>query len=316
MTTKLERSSLHADLTATNELLEKSPPEDVLGRIGLTSRRDEIVQAIAALDARPNSRASTLVQFSGTPVIGSVGIKSDFAGTALKNYQDVVAKVLALQQSGNLGERGVVPHRDAATLHLTNIVHGSFGFILEELSGAAQEEFLESALKSAVEETARLVSLFADEDEDRFASALVNTDRRVFDGVAEFISFISQNGATFRLVSSNIDRTFNTALMQVAGERARLTHMSEGERELVGELRGVLPEAHRFEFRTAEGEVIQGAVSRQISSDRLQAMYLEFMDQPVRAVMQVRRIERAGRELRQSYTLIATRLEVPQGQPG
>ena len=40
-------------------------------------------------------------------------------------------------RSGGLGQRGIVPNKGASTLHITNIVRGSFGFLLEEVQSTA-----------------------------------------------------------------------------------------------------------------------------------------------------------------------------------
>ena len=37
-----------------------------------------------------------------------------------------------------LAERGTVPRRSSSTLHITNIVRGSFGFLLEEVQPQLQ----------------------------------------------------------------------------------------------------------------------------------------------------------------------------------
>ncbi len=48
MTPRLERDFLAADLAAVEELLATAPPEDILGRMGLEARREEIHVELAA----------------------------------------------------------------------------------------------------------------------------------------------------------------------------------------------------------------------------------------------------------------------------
>jgi hypothetical protein len=107
-------------------------------------------------------------------------------------------------------------------------------------------------------------------------------------------------------VSSDLDKTFGSPEIAVAAERAQLTHMAEDEEEFVGELQGVLPEAHRFEFRISPtDEMIDGAVSSEISSSNLLGLFRHLAGQRCRARVQVRKIERPGKSPRVSYLLLS-----------
>ena len=136
---KLERDFAHADLAAVQGLLAQLGDEDIMARFGLEARRDELQQTIETLDAAPDEPvASAALFFGGGPVIGARGIESEFAGSAVTKFQDIVAKVLA-HETGGLGQRGIVPNKGASTLHITNIVRGSFGFLLEEVQPHQQQ---------------------------------------------------------------------------------------------------------------------------------------------------------------------------------
>src|SRR6516165_2720006 len=124
---KLERDFAHADIAAVSSLLGQLSEEDVMVRFGLEARLQELRKTLADLEAvKDEPTASAALFFGGQPVIGSKGIESEFAGAAVTKFQDLVAKVLA-QQAGGLGLRGIVPNKGASTLHITNIVRGSFG---------------------------------------------------------------------------------------------------------------------------------------------------------------------------------------------
>lgn len=306
MTKKLERDQVAGDLAAVTSMLNAIPAGDILGRIGFEARREELFQSLQDLTSRPEFHAAAALFFTGGPVIGTQGIRGDFAGGALTRFQDVVAKVLADRQGGSLAQRGVVPHREAAALHLTNIARGSFGLLLEELDDNPQKSMLETELKAAVDETARIVGSFADSDEEPFAAFLVKSNPRVFDAVADFFKFMSGNGAGFRLVSGDLDRAFGSPEIAMATERAISTRIVDDEEEFEGELRGVLPEAHRFEFRVSPGgETIEGAVSTEISSEALLHLFTDLAGRRSLARMQVRRIERPARRPRVSYVLLS-----------
>lgn len=310
MIRKLAHDEAAADLATVDSILQSIPEDDVLGRIGFEARRDKLAHSLFESEALPEVHAGAALVFAGDPVKGALGIRSDFAGGALARYQDMVAKVLAQRARGNLGQRGVVPHREAATLHLTNVMHGSFGFVLEELEGERQEPMFATELKSAVDETARLIACFADEDDERFTTALVDSDPRVFDALGEFFKFVRVNGALFRLVSGNLDMNFTNRAVEVAAERAAISHLAEAQEEFAGELQGVLPEAHRFEFKVSpHGEIIDGAVSSEMTSENLLNLYRRLSGRRSRARMQVRKIERQGKSPRVSYVLLSAEID-------
>jgi hypothetical protein len=49
---RLEHDHLSAHLAAVEELLSSAPPGDVLGRMSLTERRDEVRKALAEVESR------------------------------------------------------------------------------------------------------------------------------------------------------------------------------------------------------------------------------------------------------------------------
>ncbi len=177
-------------------------------------------------------------------------------------FQDIVAKVLA-DESGRLGQRGVVANKAAATLHITNIVRGSFGFLLEEAQ--PQQPLLDTQLKTAVDDAARLLDAFGRAlDEEEFRSAVENfIDPRVLSTARGFpsTSCARQMDATLRFVAGGRDRSFGAEAVERAAERATTTSVEDTDgTTLAGQLAGVLPDAHQFEFRTAEQGTIRGRV--------------------------------------------------------
>lgn len=300
-TRKLERDFAYADLAAVNSLLAQLTDEDIMMRIGLEARVEELQQSIAELEhVRDAPTASALLFFGGRPVFGSHGIESEFAGAAVMKFQDIVAKVLA-DETGHLGQRGVVAHKADATLHITNIVRGSFGFLLEETQ--TQQPLLDSQLKTAVDDTTRLLDAFGDADEEAYRSAVETIDQRVLGTAREFFALMRHNGATLRLVSGDRDRSFDPEAVERAAERAISTSVEDVEETLVGQLAGVLPDAHQFEFRTAERGTIRGRVDRSLQADQLSRLGKEWVDVNAQAHLHVRRVLREGAIVRESYTL-------------
>ncbi|MGO4724010.1 MULTISPECIES: hypothetical protein [unclassified Inquilinus] len=301
---KLERDFAHADIAAVTSLLAQLSDEDVMTRFGLESRLEELRRTVAELDqTRDEPTASAALFFGGRPVIGARGIESEFGGAAVSMFQDLVAKVLA-HEAGSLGQRGIVPNKGASTLHITNIVRGSFGFLLEEVQ--SQQQIIETPLKAAVEETTRLLDAFGEPDEEQFQTAVETIDQRVLGTAREFFDLMRQGGATLRLVAGERDKSFGPDAVARAAERATSTTVEDSEEIIPGQLSGVLPDAHQFEFRTGSDRgTIRGKVDRTLSADQLLRFNRDLVNVDASARTHVKRVLRNGAIVRESFTLLA-----------
>jgi hypothetical protein len=300
---KLERDFAHADLAAVNGLLAQLTDEDVMARFGLEARLEELQQTIAHLDAAAvEPTASAALFFGGRPVLGARGIESEFAGSAVTKFQDIVAKMLA-HETGGLAQRGVVPNKAAATLHITNIVRGSFGFLLEEMQ--PQHALMDTALKVAVDDATRLLDAFGEPDEEQFQSAVEAIDQRVLGTARAFFDLMRQSGATLRLVAGETDRSFGAEAVTRAADRAMSTTVEEAEEHVRGQLAGVLPDAHQFEFRVGgERGTIRGKVDRSLRADQLAQFNRDWVNVDAVARLQIKRVRREGAVVREGFTLL------------
>jgi hypothetical protein len=297
---KLERDFAHADIAAVSSLLGQLSEEDVMVRFGLEARLQELRKTLADLEAvKDEPTASAALFFGGRPVIGSKGIESEFAGAAVTKFQDLVAKVLA-QQAGGLGLRGIVPNKGASTLHITNIVRGSFGFLMEEVQ--PRQQIIDTSLKDAVKQATSLLDAFGEPDEEQFSSAVEAIDERVLGTAREFFDLMRQNGATLRLVTDETERSFGIEAVDRAVERATSTIVEDSTETLRGELAGVLPEAHQFEFKAA-GRLIKGKVDRKYSIEQLTDFNKKWVGVDAVALVDVKRVLRKGHLVRETFLL-------------
>jgi hypothetical protein len=301
---KLERDFVHADMAAVTALLAQLGDEDVMTRFGLQARLEELRETIARFGVEPDeAAASAALFFGGRPVIGSHGIESEFATEAIAKFQDIVGKVLA-HDNGGLGRRGIVPNKSAAVLHITNIVRGSFGFLLEELK--TQQQMLETSLKVAVDETTRLLDAFGEPNEENFRSAVEEIDERVLETARDFFDLMRQSGATLRLVAGETDRSFGAEAVSRAAERATSTSVETSEETIGGQLTGMLPEGHLFEFRRAGegGGILRGKVDRAIPTDELAGFNRNLIGVDSIARMLIKRVRRNGTVVREGLILL------------
>lgn len=301
---KLERDFLKADINAVTSLMERMGEEDVMARFGLEERLTELTQTLAGLDKKaPETSASAALFFGGRPVVGSHGIESEFAGAAVGQFQDLIAKIVA-HDAGNLAERGTVPLKAASTLHITSIVRGSFGFLLEEVR--PQLEIVDTSLKIAVDEATRLLEAFGEADEEKFRTAVEDIDQRVLGTTREFFDLMRRSGATMRLVAGDKDRSFNADAVGRASERAMMTTVEDLEEVAFGQLGGVLPEYHQFEFRvTDERGTIRGKVHRDLTAHQLGMFNTNYVNVNARARLHVKRVFANDAIVRERYTLLS-----------
>lgn len=299
---KIERDQHAAEFAAVTALLDQLTASDVITRMGLEARRDEIAAALAEMADEPEiPTASAALFFGGKPVAGSRGIESEFGGNAVTKFQDLVAKLMA-DEAGSLGQRGIVRNKGAATLHITNVVRGSFGFLLEEFE--PQGQVIDTSLKVAVDNAAQLLSAFGETSEDKFRAAVEQIDQRVLTTAQEFFSLMRTSGATFRLLAGDEDRSFGLEAVSRAAERASSTSVSEEEELIEGQLGGFLPDAHQFEFRSETRGALRGSVDRAIPASDLAEMNRTRVNVDAIAKLKVRRVIRNGEMVRESFTLL------------
>jgi hypothetical protein len=306
MILKLERDYLAAQIAGMTQLLHTLAPNDYLGRLGLESRRTALEAQLTALGEVEEKRAHVALYFGGEPVIGSMGVQAEFGTRVLGSFQDLVTKVWGSLDGNEIQQMGPIRDKDASQLHITSVVHGSFGFVLEELEGAETEHLFESPLSQAAEQVAMYISTFAGEDDASFSEMIEALNPRVFQTIRTFFEQLHKDNATFRMVEGARDEQFNRTAIERAWQRAEASDVLEDRIPVLGVLLGVLPMKRRFELESKEtGSVIEGKVG-----ERFTKTYLEHLDSEKytgklwRALLHKRTVRKAGREPVDSYTLL------------
>lgn len=114
-----------------------------------------------------------------------------------------------------------------------------------------------------------------------------------------------KSGATVRLVSGDTDRSFSSDAVARAVDRAKTTTVVDDQETVAGQLAGVLPESHQFEFRTAdERGTIRGKVDRDLTPHQLGLFNTEYVNVNFRAQLKVKRVLRDQAVVRERYTLV------------
>lgn len=294
---KIERDRMAGELASLESMLASIPESDFATRLGFEARRETLKEQLAAATGWMEPAASTALFFGGRPVVSSVGIEAEFGGNALAKFQDLVSKVMV---QDDLGQRGPVPHKAASALHITNVVRGSFGFLVQEV--APQASLVQSNLSHAVEVASALMIAFSEPEESDFQTAAAEVGSRALATAGEFFAMLKQNEATFRLVSGDRDHSFNSGAIALAAERAMSTRVEEFVESYPGKLSGTLPESHAFEFKL-DGRTITGKVDRALPSAQLAEWNLHHLNEDCSAHMRVRRVFRESQLVRETYVL-------------
>jgi hypothetical protein len=298
---KLKRDHASADLSAIEGMIGGLTDEDVLTRMSLEGRRDELREQLAAIPTEEEQLASAAVFFGGRPVVGSMGIESEFGGKAVSMLQDLVSKQFA-HDGGGIGQRGVVPDKSGARLHVTDVLRGSFGFLLEELQ--PQGQLLDTSLKASLDRVTELLSAFAEPSEEGFETAVEAVDERVLTAAQEFFSLLRREGATLRMVAGDIEHSFDETSVERAAERAKVTTVVDKEESIEGQLAGILPDAHRFEFRTVGPRgIIEGRVDHTLSASDAAQLITTWLNKDAVAIVAVRQVYKDETVVRESFTL-------------
>jgi len=296
MNKRLQRDALIADLAGVEAFIAAFPKNDPIGRYMFERRADELRAKLAELGRQADTLASVALIFGGTPVSGSRTISTQFAAKALSSYQDLVSKKLASTETGGLARRGPVPVKKASDLHISNVVHGSFGFLLEENDPDGVPLFA-SSLKEAIQEVSVAIDAAATADEATFGHLVDEMDERVFSALRTFFHALHEDGAVLRLVEGETDHRLDAASVERAFRRVDEIQITSEESEVHGMILGVLPVSGTFEFELHPSkEVVKGRVGPQFSREYLQKIENDenVIKKPTRATLYTKITQRHG----------------------
>lgn len=302
MLLQLEREFLQADLAKVRALLVESPAdEDPIEHFQFTHRVRELERRLAALPgAIEAAPAAVALFFGGRPVAGSQGINAAFSTKAIGHFQKLVSQRFAADEQGPLASRGRVPLADDTQLLVTDVVRGSFGFVLQ---AAADRADTQTSLKTVVDEVADTISRMAAADDALFDEASSGVDDRQLGTLKEFFKLMDDEGASLRLVEG--ERDFELDQLAVSRARSRVEGLTLDERteEVLGQMVGWTRVSARFELQPHDGgPVIVGSIAREVA-DRAMQEGINPLDQHFRVRLKVREVRARNRQPRMTHTL-------------
>lgn len=262
MSKKLSIDSLSSEISTLNALLSSARQAgDIVGQMQLEHRIGELSSKLESLreDELGDNSASVALFFGGQPVLGSKGIAAEFAGSALEQFQNLIAKVFANNEIGELGGRGKVPYKTKSELMVTGLARGSFGFVLDEMSEQIQLE--SSQLSHVIDKAALLLRDFAAQDDAVFEAVLEELDPRTLIALRELFTNLDSSKATIRVVEKELDFTLDGPAIYRAKIRTEATSIEESTTEIEGVLVGFLPEHRKFELADTSGKLFYGSAT-------------------------------------------------------
>lgn len=304
MSTLFLRQRLDAEAAGLRQLLATTSASDVLGLFSLRSRLEEVERELTSVAAERGTRAEVALIFNGRPVAGAAAIDASFGSKAIDQFQRTVSTAFAVQASdGRVGLRGPTISSEMAALHITGVLHGSFGFVLEEIDPKG-DQWTDSALKAAADAAISVLERVASPDEADAELALEEVNDRLFVNIRDFVKLVHDHQATLTIAEPERSVELNQLAVARAYERVANASIADEEFQLRGVLQGVLPVARRFEFE-GEGFRIKGKVARDITEEYLKTLESDPMvGHMVTAVFRKRTVRDTISAVRESFTLV------------
>lgn len=302
---KLKLDALRSDLASVEAMIARATQfNDAIGQHQFQERKEALESEIAGLEGVVDNTARAAIFFGGGPVLGSRGIEADFAGEALRAFQEIVQKTLAVEEQGALGTRGRVSNKAASQLLITDIARGSFGFLLEE--AAAGEALAETELKVILGRSSNLIADVASPSSATFETALADVDSRTLISLRKFFDVLDSSHATLRLVEGNEEFSLQRSDVTRARYRVDATEIVEEELNNLDGILFYLPQHKTFEFtRSDTGETMFGKVDESVIRQLIASGQSVGVGVKWRAHFKVKRARRHGQPEKSFYRLSA-----------
>lgn len=301
MLAQLEKQFVQADLAQARQLLDEScRQDDPVAEHQYRQRVARLEREAATLEqAAETAAAGVALFFGGRPVVGSHGIKASFGTQAIGQFQKLVSQRYAAAEVGPLAPRGRVPLSEDTQLLVTDVVRGSFGFVLQGAEPAAGD----TLLKQVVDEVADTLSRMAAADDALFDEASARVDNRQLGALKEFFKLLDDEGASLRVVEGPRDFELTPQAVQRARQRAEALSIEDRTETIEGEIIGWAEYSSRFELRRhADAGVVMGTVTRE-AMERLAPELANPLHCHVRALLKVREVRARNRAARKTFVL-------------
>ena len=307
MLLQLEQKFLQANLARAQVLLaDAGQDDDPIGQHQFAQLVEELRGKLANMPkAIAHAPAAVALFFGGRPVMGSLGIHAEFSSKAIERFQTLVSQRFAAQELGPLAPKGRVPLKDNTHLLVTDVVRGSFGFVLQAAVQDDETQPLNTTLKAVVDKVADTLSRMASQDEVLFDDAVAEIDDRQKGALTDFFKLLDTEGATMRIVEGERDFELDQASVQRARNRVENMRITDRTQEFSGQIAGWTDFSAKFELRLHENrELIQGSISSE-ALEKIAAEGFQPYHKHVCINVKVREVSVRNRLPKIAYTLLS-----------
>lgn len=206
--------------------------------------------------ARPGPLTAQLdVVFRGDPVVSDYGIEAKFAGDALGH--------LAAAVRAEVPRRPGVPEV-SSRLCITQPIHGSFGFRLEELGQTRLNGSGQSDLAVAVGHISDVIIQAALGDPDEVT---IDLNKHAHLELQKFFATLKSNGARVRFAHNATELELDPARIDLVSKSLESIEITDRLLHVTGRLY-VLPGGRRFEIETEEADLFEGTLDPDVDYAR------------------------------------------------
>lgn len=263
-------TNLSSEKKHLQELLKNIPVENVIDRLGLESRLEEVESHLGTTNSYHIPKKAKLT-FRGSPVIGSEAISATFASKATNFFSDAVAAVAA-GLSGTLKFMGPIPFNKTNQLMITGTAVGSFGFEFElprpDSSDLVPEH---SIVEKAVNDIRQLFEIASIGTDDDLVDLIDEIHPRAVKRICKFLNFLDEQNARCGLEFNDKFFRFQDK-HQLESVISRLNEDNRSTKVIpfTGVFRGILPSINTFDFKNEiDGDVIRGKIAPEVAEKDL-----------------------------------------------
>ena len=255
---------LQGQLAAVEQMLEHAG--DPLMRASLTNRVAYLQQQIAAAEEAPTEVARLDVWFSGRAVYGSQGISTVF-------MKDTMQALVGMIQSSTRDKvrRLKEEHRKATMpkgqFYVTALTHGSFGYELaykDEQGSLFDDPAIVESIHSTMDVIQQATTTGLDVD------ALIQEQPiRMVSNLKDLFTALKKQGSTLRMESGSTAFALDSGHVERGFDNICLSDITEKEEEVLAVFKGALMESGKFEYTDADGKLVRGNISEDLSGEQI-----------------------------------------------
>lgn len=306
MANLLSIEALEADRAFAQHQIDNLPQNPWgTARLMWEQRLAELNRQIEAEKINSTKSASVALIFDGLPVVGQSDIRLDFSADALTAYQKIIAASLAILTDKQIAHKGKIKGSGRSKLYIRDIVRGSMGFILEEMS-PSQDDMFNSPLKNAVENATMFLTALNTLSNEEFNSTIDSSEPRLVAAVQKFAKVLKDAGATTKIVGDEQKLSLSIEEVHRLSDRFTAVDIREESTIIDGFLLGVLPDSQNFELELVGADgILKGTATDELVEKYVtdQAFKEQLLLKPVKAHLRYTRTFRSGKMLREQVVL-------------